>query len=102
MKKINLFLLILFLLVSCGGLKDAGKVLRNEKIRTTDEFLVKKRNPLVLPPNFEKIPAPDTILKKNENEKDKIKKILRAPRSENLSKKKSSSIEQEILNKIRK
>ena len=93
---------MLFLLASCGGLKDAGKVLRNEKVRTTDEFLVKKRNPLVLPPNFEEIPAPDSILKKKEDEKDKIKKILRAPRSENLSKKKSSSIEQEILNKIRK
>ena len=78
---------MLFLLASCGGLKDAGKVLRNEKVRTTDEFLVKKRNPLVLPPNFEEIPAPDSILKKKEDEKDKIKKILRAPRSENLSKK---------------
>ena len=42
MKKINFLILILFLLVSCGGLKDAGKVLRNEKVRTTDEFLVKK------------------------------------------------------------
>ena len=93
---------MLFVLASCGGLKDAGKVLRNEKVRTTDEFLVKKRNPLVLPPNFEEIPAPDSKLKKKEDEKDKIKKILRAPRSENLSKKKSSSIEQEILNKIRK
>ena len=55
-----------------------------------------------MPPNFEKIPAPDTILKKNENEKDKIKKILKAPKSENLPKNKSSSTEQEILNKIRK
>ena len=102
MKKINFLILVLFLLVSCGGLKDAGKVLRNEKVRTTDEFLVKKRNPLVLPPNFEEIPTPDSMLKKKKNKKDKIKKILKAPRSENLLKNKSSSIEQEILNKIRK
>ena len=53
MKNINLLFIIFFLIVSCGGLKDAAKVMRNEKIRTTDEFLVKKRNPLVLPPNFE-------------------------------------------------
>ena len=41
------------------------------------------------------------MLKKKENEKIKLK-ILKAPRSENLFKNKSSSIEQEILNKIRK
>ena len=44
MNKINLIVLTFFLLVSCGTLKDAGKVLRNEKIKTTDEFLVKKNN----------------------------------------------------------
>ena len=43
MKKIYIFINIFFFLVSCGGLKDAGKVLRNEKIKTTDEFLVKKK-----------------------------------------------------------
>ena len=42
MKKINFLLGIIFLLTSCGSLKDAGKVLRNEKVRTTDEFLVEK------------------------------------------------------------
>ena len=38
----NLLLIVLVLLVSCGGLKEAGQVLRNEKIKTTDEFLVKE------------------------------------------------------------
>ena len=42
MKKINFLVLISFLLVSCSGVGDAGKVLRNEKVKTTDEFLVKK------------------------------------------------------------
>ena len=42
MKKINLIIIITFFFHSCGGFKEAGKVLRNEKISTTDEFLVKK------------------------------------------------------------
>ena len=58
MKKSIFLLIILSYITSCGGIKDAGKVLRNEKIRTTDEFLVKKRNPLVLPPSFEEVPEP--------------------------------------------
>ena len=101
MKKINFLLIVYFFLLSCGGLKDAGKVLRNEKIKTTDEFLVKKRNPLVLPPNFEEIPEPGSISKNKESDKEKIKNILKIS-EDNLSKDKSSSIEKSILNKIRK
>ena len=42
MKRSIFLLMIISFITSCGGIKDAGKVLRNEKIRTTDEFLVKK------------------------------------------------------------
>ena len=101
MQNIQLLLIISFLLVSCGGLKDAGKVLRNEKISNTDEFLVKKRNPLVLPPNYEKIPEPGSIRKKNEDDTDKIKQILKVPQTDN-SIKSSSSVEESILKRIRK
>ena len=92
----------LFLLISCSGLKDAGKVLRNEKVVTTDEFLVKKRNPLVLPPNFEDLPEPGSKTQIKENEEEKIKKILKAPQDNNNSINKPSSVEESILNRIRK
>ena len=58
MKKINFLIVTIFLLTSCSSLDEAGKVLKNEKIRTTDEFLVKKRDPLVLPPDYKEIPLP--------------------------------------------
>ena len=101
MRRAIFLLVILSITASCAGLKDAGKVLRNEKVRTTDEFLVKKRNPLILPPNFEKIPEPGTLSTEKENEEEKIKKILNAPSAINPSKN-NSSIEKSILNKIRK
>ena len=102
MKKLN-FLLILFLpLISCSGLSDAKKVLKNEKVITTDEFLVKKRNPLVIPPNFEEVPIPGSEPKKIINEEEKIKRILNAPKDENNSTSKSSSVENSILKRIRK
>ena len=66
MKKINLTLIFLLLLTSCGGLKDAGKVLRNEKITNTDEFLVKKQ-PLIIPPDINNIPEPRSMEKNNQN-----------------------------------
>ncbi len=101
MTKLNYFfvILLLFIFSACGGLSDAKKVLKNEKVITTDEFLVKKREPLVMPPNYEEILKPGTkTLKKNEEEN--LKKILKGPKSET-EKNKSSSIEDSILNRIR-
>ena len=94
-------LIILIGLVSCGGLNDAKKVLRNEKISNTDEFLIQKKDPLVLPPDYEKITEPGTIVKKKADEKDKIRKILNSSKKENISKNQSSSTEESILEKIR-
>ena len=99
MRAHNLLLLLLFLLSNCGGLSDAGKVLRNEKIRTTDEFLVKKRDPLVLPPDYRKIPQPGNKDINEETTDKKIKEILKVD-EEDKSRKNSSSVEDSILKKI--
>ena len=104
LKLIIIYFLLSIFLNSCGTLGEAGKVLRNEKMGTTDEFLVKKKEPLELPPDFSKIPKPDA-LKKNVNkntEDQKIRKLLNAAEQEQESKKKFSSTEESILNKIRK
>jgi len=101
MKNINFLLIILITLVSCGSVEEAGKVLRNEKIKTTDEFLVKKRKPLILPPDYNEIPEPGIKTKNKINENEKIKKMLKSTEKNNI-KNNSSSTEQSILNKIRK
>ena len=61
MKNIYLLLTTTFIFFACGGLQDAGKVLRNEKVRTTDEFLVKKRDTVCH--QIRKIPEPGSSLK---------------------------------------
>ena len=79
MKKINKKILgfaVLGLLCSCGGLNDAGKVLRNEKTSTRDEFLVKKREPLVLPPEYNTLPKPGSEQIKVSTSKNKIDQIF--------------------------
>ena len=55
----NFFLVIsLLLLCSCQGVKDA---LSGKKYESSDEFLVIKKNPLILPPNFYDLPTPKDI-----------------------------------------
>ena len=64
LKKITYILLFIFL-VSCANTFDSVKRgLTGAKKSSADEFLVKKKDPLILPPDFENLPIPDeaTIL----------------------------------------
>ena len=75
MKNINLLSIFLMFLVSCAGFNEAGKVLRNEKTITTDEFLVKKKEPLIMPPNLHEEPKPKKAKQKKKKKEKNIKKI---------------------------
>ncbi len=72
MKKIiNLFALI-FLLSSCENVQK-GLGMKKD---VPDEFLIEKRNPLTMPPNFDLLP-PDSINQNNQkDEKDNLKDIF--------------------------
>ena len=59
LKNITYILLFIFL-VSCAGTFDSVKRgLTGAKKNSADEFLVKKKDPLILPPDFENLPTPD-------------------------------------------
>ena len=102
--KIRYIFFFLFL-ISCAAAEDAKKVFKNEKVKTTDEFLVKKKQPLELPPDYSNIPKPNSLEEKNSKkdiDEKSIKEILNADDSSNKSSTKSSSTEQSIINQIRK
>ena len=104
MKKTSLYTIlpaIIFFLTGCSGLNETAKILRNEKIKTTDEFLIKKNEPLSQPPNFEKLIKPGTKESKKTTKEKEIKKILKVDTNVN-KKTKSTSTENSILKKITK
>jgi len=102
MKKITIFFITLFFLASCGSSKDAFTL---KKKSSTDEFLVEKKKPLVLPPDYGMLPMPqDSQINNNEIEDEEIN-ILINNDSKNLPStvekdSKSTSIEKSILEKI--
>ena len=101
-KKILIIILpFYFFLISCGTFEEAGKVLRNEKIKSTDEFLVEKKEPLTTPPEIFELPEPDQ-LKKNNKTKNKIQSILNSGVSEVKDSGTKSSAEETILKNIKK
>ena len=102
MKVVLFITFVLFIVTSCTSMQEAGQVLRNEKIKTNDEFLVKKKQPLILPPDYDKIPEPGSSNKTQNNDKDKIRKILKKSDVDQSEMNKSGSVEKSIIDKIRK
>ena len=104
MKKINIlliFLISIFIFNSCTTVKDG---FRSQKKNSTDEFLVKKKSPLVMPPEFDELPLPEDVNQKLENnEETDIKKLI--TNNENSSTENSSNqntnFENSILEKIK-
>ena len=99
------YLLSLFIILSgCQNVKDG---LTGVKKSNSDEFLVEKKNPLVLPTDFDKLPEPKTLIFDNERKEEEIdlKAILTDKNSStstsSTKKTLSSSVEKSILEKIK-
>ena len=99
--RIILLFKLFFFLTSCGTLKEGFK---NPKKENSDEFLVEKKSPLVMPPNFNELPIPN---KNNLTGKDdnNIKSLIiseennKTDTSANVT---NQELDNSILNKIKK
>jgi PBP1b-binding outer membrane lipoprotein LpoB len=71
--KLNKFIystiLLVFFLTGCSSVKET---LQGGKKKSADEFLVIKKNPLVLPPNFNELPTPQKMKDKGNDENKNI------------------------------
>jgi len=101
-KKIVFSLIALFFTASCSDTWGSVKRgLTGAKSNSTDEFLVEKKDPLVLPPNFENLPQPS----ENEEEIEDFQKKLEGlsvETTETDNSQSSKGSEQSILEQIRK
>ena len=105
MKKNNIFLILLMMLAtaSCQTLKNAVSGVKQEN---SDEFLVQKKNPLVLPPDFTDLPVPfeessEVIEVQIEVDIEKLLGVENNTKNTNDTSD-SSSIESFVLKKIKK
>ena len=102
MKKIKLNLILLIILVPlltfCGGVRDAleGK----KRSEQSDEFLVKKKNPLQMPPDMNKLPEPgDDLEVSSQPNNEEVKDLLKINDNDNSEETGSGS---ELLNNMKK
>ena len=110
MKKYNYPIFLLFFLLIFSGCQDVKKGFSEKKIDQGEEFLVIKKNPLVVPPDFEKMPVPKNEIEKSssikaENNQDSDFKKLLKTQDQNVdvsdSKENTGDLEKKIIDKIK-
>ena len=100
MKKIKIITLIsLFstILISCGAVKEG---FTNQKKNNTDEFLVEKKAPLVMPPNYNELPVPKDKEAIESSDSNSVKKLITKTKKNTSSNKSSDSSNESLENKI--
>tara|TARA_Y100000590_G_scaffold396994_1_gene478197 strand:+ start:271 stop:576 length:306 start_codon:yes stop_codon:yes gene_type:complete len=97
LKKITYLLLIILFTTSCQTLGSVKRGITGEKQLSNDEFLVKKKDPLILPPDYENLPSPDEKIAASEEFK-LFEKDLETSLEDATST--SGSLEESIIRKI--
>ena len=101
-KNILVILIVSFFIYSCAGFK------LKKKSTSGEEFLIEKKDPLILPPDFSKLPEPKEQIKNQDNEKEKLvlDSVFNKENSKNVENKDSevdqkSDLKKSILDKIK-
>ena len=103
--KIKLLLFLLILLNSCQSIKDG---LSGAKQENSDEFLVEKKNPLEIPPDFEELPVPkkdEKNINQSEQAEEEIENLFKSFNEDertDISISTNQSAEEFVLKKINK
>ena len=102
MVKVVSIFLIFIILNACESAKEGFTL---QKQNRADEFLVKKKNPLVLPPEFGQLPSPeDNVQDQSVTSASDIEKLLTRKKNETKKIQKSKNMknmEDNILEKIK-
>jgi len=100
MKLSKYIIVVLLSVLFISGCKSVKNTLTGKQ-KNTDEFLVKKKSPLVLPPNFDDLPKPLTEINTIDNQSENIdfsSVLVESKNEKKVSKKTGKSLEKKISN----
>ena len=96
-------MLLIFLVTSCAdSWSNVKRGLTGAKQKSTDEFLVQKKDPLILPPDFDSLPSPSDRDEAIEEMSSFEKTFKQESETEITDTSAESSAEDSILKQIRK
>ena len=96
-------MMLIFLVTSCAdSWSNVKRGLTGAKQKSTDEFLVQKKDPLILPPDFDSLPSPSDREEAIEEMSSFEKTFKQESETEITASSTESSAEDSILKQIRK
>ena len=105
-KKYNQIFVLIILSLLISSCNTAKKAFDAERKNSSEEFLVEKKSPLSMPPKFDELPVPQSIVQENQDQSEDIKELIT---KKNLDQKEldetnnlDKSFEDILLNKINK
>ena len=100
MNKICL-LFVFVILIFLQNCESAKRGLGGGKIKSSDEFLVEKKDPLVLPPGYHDLPEPGQTQMDEEPDEKSISSILKVENNnQDINSSETIDLEESILKKI--
>ncbi len=103
----KIIIIIFFLITACASSwEDVKKGLGGAKRTSTDEFLVRKKEPLVMPPKWKNLPEPGGVMKSDDEvgEVIDIEELIKLGKNEEDStnyEQGNGNLEESILKKIK-
>ena len=103
----KIIIIIFFLITACAtSWDDIKKGLGGQKRTSTDEFLVRKKEPLVMPPKWKNLPEPGGVMKSDDEvrEATDIEELIKLGKNKESStnyEQGNGSLEESILKKIK-
>ena len=101
MKKFNLLFILGIALIILSGCNTVKKGFKNPKKNSSDEFLVEKKSPLVMPPEFNELPIPNQNEDTSQKQENNIKNLISDNNGNTDQEASSSDLEGSILSKIK-
>ena len=96
--KILIFFQLILFVYSCSSIKEG---FTNQKKSSSDEFLVEKKSPLKLPPNYNELPTPVEKIKKDTVEEQSIKDLISENKDNSTKSDNKSTLESLVLEKVK-
>ena len=101
----KIIIIIFFFITACAASwDDIKKGLGGEKRTSTDEFLVKKKDPLVMPPRWQDLPEPGMNSGDQVEEVSDIEELIQLNKNQESStnlEQGSGNLEESVLKKIK-
>ena len=101
MKKFNLLFILGIALIILSGCNTVKKAFKNPKKNSSDEFLVEKKSPLVMPPEFNELPIPNQSEDTSQKQENNIKNLISDNNGNTDQEVSNSDLEGSILSKIK-